>query len=113
MVLNADTDGDLRAVRAGREDAPGTPAGPASPEDASWADFAGVSSRELAQTAGRLIDALAHRTDETAIKELRRLLDSLQQAVTEASETITDDGYPPVADRTDPGQDPVWERWFR
>ena len=83
MVLNADTDGDLRAVRAGREDAPGTPAGPASPEDASWADFAGVSSRELGKTAGRLIDALAHRTDETAMKELRRLLDSLQQAVTE------------------------------
>ncbi len=64
--------------------------------------------------AGRqIVDALAHRTDETARKELRRLSDSLQQAVTEASEAVTDDGYPPVADRTDPGQDPVWERWFR
>jgi hypothetical protein len=113
VVLNADTDGDLRAVHAGREDAPGTPAGNASPEDASRADFAGVSSRELGQTANRLIDALAHRTDETAMKELRRLLGSLQQTVTEASQIVTDDGYPPVVERTDPGQDPVWERWFR
>ena len=112
MVLNADTDGDLRAVRAARADAPDTPARAAGPKDSSWTDFDGVPSRELGQTARRLIAALAHRTDERAAIELRRLLDALQEAMARPSQA-TDDGYPPVADRTDPGQEPVWERWFR
>lgn len=130
MVLNADTDGDLRAVTNARTDARGTPA-PTNEEDSSWADFAGLTSRELGRTARRLIDALAHRTDENAVAELRRLSDLLSRVPPE-----TQRRPPPVqridsvqrvdsvqradslqrsdsADRTDPGREPVWDHWFR
>ena len=108
MVPNADTDGDLRAVTDARQDARGTPA-PGNQEDTSWADFAGVSSRELGKTARRLVDALAHRTDDVAVAELRRLAESLGKVSTEPRPTSTIN----PSERTDPGREPVWDDWFR
>ena len=99
MVPNVDTDGDLLAVPPS-SDSPGSGADAPAAVASSWADFPEVSSRELGETARRIVDALSHRPDETASTQLQNLYESLGAVLGRPTGTVGPDGWPEVADPT-------------
>ncbi len=112
MVLNGDTDGDLRAVRGPGDDSPGTAASAPPVDDSSWAEFAQTPSNELGALTRRMIDTLSHRADETAFAELLGLYESLGVAMGESARTLAAHGsWSRVAGVAGLSRQSAWYRW--
>lgn len=102
MTYNGDTDGDLQAVPAAAADVGTT--GPAK--------FVEQSSAELGALTRRMIDALSHRSDETAFAELLGLHETLGVAMGESARTLAEHGsWSRVADVAGVSQQAALDRW--
>ncbi|HEY5821472.1 MAG TPA: C45 family peptidase [Propionibacteriaceae bacterium] len=113
VTLNGDTDGDLQAVpaAAGPSVAGPSVAGP-SVTESEWTEFAEQSSAELGGLTRRMIDALSHRSDETAFAELLGLYETLGVAMGESARTLAEHGsWSRVAGVAGVSRQAAWYRW--
>lgn len=112
VVLNGDTDGDLRAVSTLDEDAAGTAAKAPPVDESVFLDFAETSSGELGELTRRMITALSYRADEKAFAELLGLYESLGTAMGESARTLAQHGsWSRVAGMAGVSRQTAWYRW--
>jgi hypothetical protein len=112
VVLNGDTDGDLRAVPGA--DSPGLTADASAGAQFRRTDLAELSTPELADTARRLLDVLARRSDETAFAELLGLYETLGTALGESARNLAQEtSWAQVATAASVNRSPARDRWRR